>query len=284
MGPGHSAELVAVRELARAAGGILMENLGDVGRIEQKAATEFVTDVDRMAEDMLLERLARLYPDDRVLAEESGARESAGAATGRTWYVDPLDGTTNYAHGHPFFAVSIACADIDGLRVGAVYAPYIDELYLAERGRGAVLERPAAGGAGRRLGPLSAVPLERALLATGFPYLRDETVDLNTGLVRDFLKAPCHGIRRGGSAALDLAHVAAGTLDGFWEFHLRPWDSAAGTLIAREAGAVVTDVTGRGAAMHYENILAAAPGLHARMVALLGGRLPRREPAGKEAL
>lgn len=283
MVPEHSSDLALVRDLALAAGTILMEHLGRIGTIEPKTATEFVTDVDRMAEDMLLAELGRHYPDDRVLAEESGARESAGTATGRTWYVDPLDGTTNYAHGHPFFAVSIACADAAGLRLGAVFAPYIDELYLAERGRGAVQERPVARES-RTLGPLEEVPLERALLATGFPYLRDQTVDLNTQLVRDFLKAPCHGIRRGGSAALDLAHVAAGKLDGFWEFHLRPWDSAAGTLIAREAGAVVTDIAGRAAAMHYENILAAAPGLHTQMVALLAGRHPQRNAAGNEAL
>jgi len=260
-----SADLAAVRNLALQAGEILLDSLGKVMRIEQKSATEFVTDVDRRVEDMLIGEIQKRFPGDSILAEESGASQGSGE---RTWYVDPLDGTTNYAHGYPFFSVSIACADSTGLRFGAVYAPYLDELYLAEAGQGAMLERPLHRES-RDLPKREAVPLDQALLATGFPYVRDVTVDRNTGLVGDFLKARCHGVRRGGSAAVDLVHVAAGKLDGYWEWRLRPWDTAAGTLVAREAGALVTDFAGRDISIPVEHILAAAPGLHDRMREIL---------------
>jgi len=260
-----SSELATVRDLALQAGEILLGSLGKVMRIEQKAATEFVTDVDRRVEDMLIAELNRRFPGESILAEESGAKQGSGD---RTWYIDPLDGTTNYAHGYPFFSVSIACSDSAGLRYGTVFAPYLDELYLAEDGRGAVLERPGHGEI-RDLPKRDSVPLDRALLATGFPYVRDETVDRNTALVGDFLKAHCHGVRRGGSAAIDLAHVAAGKLDGYWEWRLRPWDTAAGTLVAREAGALVTDFAGRDISIPVEHIVAAAPGLHERMREIL---------------
>ncbi|MEN8006447.1 MAG: inositol monophosphatase family protein [Candidatus Krumholzibacteriota bacterium] len=260
-----SADLTAVRDLALQAGDILLDSLGKIERVEQKTATEFVTDVDRRVEDMLIAGLDRRFPGEAILAEESGAKPGDGD---RTWYVDPLDGTTNYAHGYPFFSVSIACGDRDGLRLGAVFAPYLDELYLAEAGRGARLERPRHRTT-RSLDRSEPVTLERALLATGFPYVRDEVVDLNAGLARDFLKARCHGVRRGGSAAVDLVHVACGKLDGYWEWRLRPWDTAAGTLVAREAGALVTDFTGRDIPIPTAHIVAAAPGLHGRMLEFL---------------
>ncbi len=258
-------QLGATRDLVLRAGGLLLENLGAAGLVEAKDGTEFVTAMDRRSEDLLLEGLGTLFPDDAVRTEESDGRTGS---SGRTWHLDPLDGTTNYAHGHPFFAVSAACVDGDGLALGAVYAPYLDELYLAARGEGAVLERPRHG-TSTVLAPRSPVALSEALVATGFPYVRDGLVDRNAALVRDFLKAPCHGVRRAGSAAIDLSHVAAGKLDGYWEFRLRSWDTAAGTLIAREAGVRVTGVDGAEAPLHWEHILAAPPGLHAEMAALL---------------
>ena len=256
-----SAELAAVRDLALQAGEILLDSLGKVERIEQKIATEFVTDVDQRVEDMLIEGLKRRFPGEAILAEESGDIQGR---TDRTWYIDPLDGTTNFVHGYPFFSVSIACGDSAGLKYGVVFAPYLDELYLAEAGQGAMHERPGHGES-RNMPRRGSVSLDRALLATGFPYVRDETVDRNTDLVRDFLKARCHGVRRGGSAAIDLVHVASGKLDGYWEWHLRPWDTAAGALVAREAGALVTDFTGRDISIPTEHVVAAAPGLHDRM-------------------
>jgi len=259
------ADLEAARDLALVAGTGLLEQLGEAGAVEQKAATEFVTEADRTAEEIIVKGLQDRFPGDHILTEEAG---SLLGETSRTWYIDPLDGTTNFAHGFPFFAVSMACGDDSGLLLGVVYAPYLDELYLAVRGGGAVLERPRENE--RKVLPRrSPVDLSMSLLATGFPYVRDELVDRNTSYVADFLKAPCHGVRRAGSAAVDLCQVAAGRLDGYWEFKLRAWDTAAGTLIAREAGVTVSDITGREEALHTANILAAAPGLHGQMVDIL---------------
>lgn len=268
-------QLLRLRELVLVAGGVLLDRMGHIRRIEAKGATEFVTDVDRRVEELILQGLARDFPDDAVLAEESGAH--SGGAGGRTWYIDPLDGTTNFAHGYPIFAVSAGCAGPHGLELGAVFLPYLDELYLAHRGGGAVLERPHHH-TSVELEPRKPVELERALLATGFPYVRDGVVDRTLAAVGAFLRAPCHGIRRGGSAAADLAHVAAGRLDGYFELRLRPWDTAAGTLIAREAGVVVTDLAGVPVAVPDLGVVAAAPGLHARMLMVLA------ETAGPEPM
>ncbi len=260
-------ELVILRTLAIEAGRMLLAslgNLGSLGRIEAKTATEFVTDVDRRVEDLVLAGLARHFPADAVLAEESG--DHAGTPGGRTWYIDPLDGTTNYAHGHPIFAVSAGCAGPDGLELGAVFLPYLDELYLARRGGGATLERPRCGEPPRPLARRTPVDVKAALLATGFPYVRDNNVDRTLAAVGALLKAPCHGIRRGGSAAADLVHVAAGKMDGYFELRLRPWDTAGGTLVAREAGVIVTDLAGIEVAVPSPTIVAAAPGLHAQMM------------------
>jgi len=264
-----SAELAAARDLALQAGTILLDSLGKVEKIEQKTATEFVTDVDHRVEDMLIAGILERFPGVAILAEESLSHEVPGD---RTWYIDPLDGTTNFAHGYPFFSVSIAYGGPSGLECGVVFAPYLDELYLAQAGQGAGLERPRHGEM-RALAPLQPVSMEQALLATGFPYVRDEIVDRNTMLVRDFLKARCHGVRRAGSAAIDLSHVAAGKLDGYWEWKLRPWDTAAGALIAREAGALVTDFSGADIQIPTAHILAAPPGLHDQMRNILGSVL-----------
>ena len=264
--------LTIVKNLALEAGRILLASFDQVGTVSRKRATELVTDLDGRVEEMLLEAMQRHFPEDRVLAEETG--DHAGGS-GRTWYIDPLDGTTNYAHGLPTFAVSIACGDAEGLQLGCVYAPYLDEMYLALRGDGAVLERPRHE-TSRILRVSRPEVIEDALLATGFPYERDQKVDLATGLVNTFLKKRCHGVRRAGSAAVDLAHVAAGKLDGYWELNLRPWDTAAGTLVAREAGALVSTFAGDEIALPHESIIAAGPALHARLLEVI-------RPAWQEA-
>jgi len=263
--PDLKAQLTLVRNLALEAGRILLANFDQVGTVNRKRATELVTDLDGRVEEMLLESLQIHFPADRVLAEETG--EYAGGS-GRTWYIDPLDGTTNYAHGLPTFSVSIACSDAQGLQLGCVYAPYLDEMYLATQGGGALLERPGHD-TRRTIGTTRIEAVEDALLATGFPYERDQKVDLATGLVNTFLKRRCHGVRRAGSAAVDLAHVAAGKLDGYWELNLRPWDTAAGILLAREAGALVTDFAGEDIALPHESIIAASPALHRQMLAVI---------------
>ncbi len=264
-------QLNIVRQLALDAGETLLESFDKVGTVSRKDATELVTELDGRVEEQLLVGLRRHFPDDRVLAEETGDHDGL---SGRTWFVDPLDGTTNYAHGLPTFAVSIACGTAEQLQLACVYAPYLDELYLATFGGGARLERPRH----QTSCPLQATgvqEIEDALLATGFPYVRDAKVDLMTGLTADFLKARCHGVRRAGSAAVDLAHVSAGKLDGYWELNLRPWDTAAGTLLAREAGAVVTGFEGVGEAIHHQSIVAAAPALHARLLPIIQAALPK---------
>ncbi len=264
-----AAELGALQKLVIEVGSEIGKRLHTVHSIAAKAGTEFVTDTDRLSEDLVLAGLARLFPGEPVVAEESGNHPGEG---GRTWYVDPLDGTTNFAHGYPFFCVSIGAVDESGLVLGAVCAPALEECYLAGRGLGARLVQPRTG-AQMALPPRLEVDLAEALLATGFPYVRDELVGRNTELVRKFLEAPCHGVRRGGSAALDLCHVAAGRLDGYWEFRLRPWDTAAGVLVARECGATVTQADGKAVTLPYASVLAAPPALHATMLELLGGAL-----------
>jgi myo-inositol-1(or 4)-monophosphatase len=259
-------ELETVRTIVLRAGSHLLREDGRFGTIDYKSATELVTDLDRLVERQIVSDLVRDFPADAIVAEEGSG--SGEGTSGRTWYIDPLDGTTNYVHGYPFYAVSLGCTQGDSLLLGAVYAPYLDELYLAKQGAGARLERPRAG-ARHPLPQRVPVCLERALLATGFPYIRDETVLRNTEYVKKFLLSQCHGVRRGGSAAIDLCHVAAGKLDGYWEMNLRPWDVAAGTLVAREAGAVVTDFQGRAGFLSGETIVAAAPELHEKMKAIL---------------
>ncbi|MEZ4388377.1 MAG: inositol monophosphatase family protein [Candidatus Krumholzibacteriia bacterium] len=253
-----SEELAAIRRVAVEAGDVLLAHHGQVHRVDRKSAVELVTDVDRRSEALILTALAQLFPDDAVEAEEGGRQ---AGRSGRRWYVDPLDGTTNFVHGYSHFAVSIACCDDSGPCLGAVYAPYLDELYLARRGAGAVLARPRAG-TERPLAGRGPVAFGDALLATGFSYTRDERIDRVCEVVRRCLRAGCHGVRRAGSAALDLSHVGAGRLDGYFELTLRPWDVAAGTLICREAGVTVSDFAGQALPLPCVSVLAAAPGLH----------------------
>ncbi len=267
MPAGEARELELLRRAVLPAGQRLLAQQGQLREIAYKSATEVVTDLDRAVERELVGALGRFFPGDAIEAEEGGGH---GGDSGRTWYLDPIDGTTNYVHDYPFYCVSVACAQDSELLWAAVYAPYLDELYLAARAGGARLERPRAGEA-RALARREPVALTRALLATGFPYRRDELVARNAAHMQRFLMLGCHDVRRGGSAALDLCHVGAGKLDGYWEMSLRVWDCAAGTLVAREAGAVVTDFAGQGGLLSGQSILAAAPGLHAEMQAQLRG-------------
>lgn len=258
-------ELEELRRLVLEASEVILAQVRAVHELDPKAGTEFVTETDRRSEELVLAGLARLFPGEPVMAEESGDHAGRGE---RTWYVDPLDGTTNFAHGYPFFCVSVGARDAAGMQLAAVCAPALGECYLAGRGLGASVLLTATGRESP-LGQLKPVSLDRALLATGFPYVRDELVARNTELVRSFLQAPCHGVRRAGSAALDLCHVAAGRLDGYWEFRLRPWDTAAGILVARECGAIVTEADGTAQEHPYRSILAAAPDLHGQMARVI---------------
>ena len=248
-----------LERLARQAGDILRAGYAREHKVEYKGAIDLVTEVDHASEDFLLGEIGRLFPGHRIVSEEAGL---VPGAPDRTWYVDPLDGTVNYAHGIPFFCVSIAYAENGVVTLGAVYDPMRDELFSAERGRGAGLN-------GNRLQASGAVDLSQSLLVTGFPYDIRTTPHNNLDHYARFAVLS-QGVRRLGSAAIDLCYVAAGRFDGYWELSLKPWDAAAGALIASEAGATVTTLYGgRDILTPPCSLLAAAAGLHPSMKAIL---------------
>lgn len=219
-------------DLARASGEILRAGYGQDHQVHYKGLIDLVTEVDRKSENMLLERIRARFPQDAIITEESGKFEGA---TGRSWIIDPLDGTVNFAHGVPIFSVSIAYAVDHQVTLGVVYDPLRDECFSAERGRGAWLN-------GQPISPSAEINLQTALLVTGFSY-DPEIRDLNLSYFIHFVKR-AQAVRRLGSAALDMCYVACGRLDGYWELRLRAWDIAAAALIAQEAGATVTDLQG----------------------------------------
>jgi myo-inositol-1(or 4)-monophosphatase len=225
--------LKAAIETAREAGAVLREEFDRPKRISYKGEVDIVTESDRRSEAIIVARLKERYPGHAIVAEEGGG--AAGAGAKYCWYVDPLDGTTNFAHGYPCFAVSIGLSEDGELIAGAVLNPVSNELFSAARGEGAWLnERPIR---------VSAVEkLATSLVATGFPtHHRKRSANIN--YYWEFTLRS-HGVRRDGAAALDLCSVACGRFDAFWEFNLKPWDTAAGALIVREAGGIVTDLGG----------------------------------------
>jgi myo-inositol-1(or 4)-monophosphatase len=241
----------ACADAARLGGAVLRERWGLVRTVDKKGTIDLVTDADRASEAAVLGLLAGRFPGAGLLAEESGRSGGAGALR---FIVDPLDGTTNYAHGVPHFAVTVAAEDHGGLAAGATYDPLRDELFLAARGGGATLN-------GAPIHHSGCAALLDALLVTGFAY----DIHLDHRRALDLFEAfvtRSRGVRRFGSAALDLAYVACGRFDGFWESKLKPWDLAAGVLIAREAGALATDLDGGARMLESGGIIAAAPGLH----------------------
>lgn len=217
-------------EAARAAGLVLLEKAQEGFRIEYKAAVNLVTDADHAAEDCIVSAIRRSFPSHRLLAEEGGA--AAPSTSPCQWIIDPLDGTTNFAHGFPFYAVSIGLEYAGSCVLGVVLDPVRNELFTAELGRGAFLN-------GKRIRVSETEKLDQALLVTGFAYdIRDNPNNNLDHFTRLSLHA--QGVRRTGSAALDLCYVAAGRFDGFWEIKLNPWDMAAGFVILQEAGGLVT--------------------------------------------
>jgi myo-inositol-1(or 4)-monophosphatase len=243
-------ELLATASLAaRAAGQLLAARFLDERTVELKGGIDLVTDADRAAEESVLGILRDRYPDHSILAEESGASRGSGIR----WLVDPLDGTTNYAHQVPHFCVSIAAQSGEGLLAGVVYDPMRDECFEAALGYGATLN-------GRPLRCSPAKDLHRALLCTGFPYDVREQPDRPVGLFSHLIRR-AQGIRRMGSAALDLAYVAAGRFDGFFEFGLKPWDIAAGALLVQEAGGRAARIDGAPLELALGDVLASGAGL-----------------------
>lgn len=250
-------ELDFARKIAVRAGDFLLRNQGRPRSIRFKEGRgNLVTEMDHASEEMIVRAIRRRFPDHAVVAEESGAR---GDSPFR-WYVDPVDGTTNYAHGFPIWGVTLAYEAHGRIEAGATYAPGVGELFWASRGGGAYRN-------GKRMRVSSAARLDDALLCTGFPYqLRHRRRNLK--YFTEFLFR-ARAIRRVGAASVDLGWTACGVFDGFWEMRLGPWDMAAGILMLEEAGARLTDFQGGAVSVTRGEVLAANPRLHGRMLAVL---------------
>lgn len=246
--------LGAAVHIARQAGALLLPYFHRRVAVEYKGDVDLVTEADRASEAFILGQLRAYFPDHAVLAEESGGY--SGDSVYR-WYVDPLDGTTNFAHGFPVFAVSIALEQGNEIVLGVVYDPTRDELFVAEKRAGARLN-------GQLLHVSRVARLEEALVTTGFPS-RKRHKNPNIHFYHQ-LNMRSHGVRRPGSAALDLAYVAAGRMDGFWEINLKPWDLAAGKLLVQEAGGCVTDLLGQPHRLDSPSIAASNRLLHNQLV------------------
>lgn len=257
-------ELVEVcAEAARRGGEVLRARWGQARTVELKGGIDLVTDADRASEAAVLGFLRERFPGASILAEESG--RSGQPAAGLQFVVDPLDGTTNYAHGLPHFAVTVSALDAGGIAAGATLDPLRGELFTAGRGLGAFVSGP---GGEARLAPSGRDALLGALLVTGFPYDIHAHHGFALRLFGAFVTR-ARGVRRFGSAALDLAWVACGRFDGFWEQKLKPWDVATGILLCREAGAPVTDLEGGQSMLETGDILAASPRLHPALQAVV---------------
>ncbi len=247
------------QKISYVAGEIQKESYGKTGlRIEHKGRTDIVTEVDIKCEKAIIDSIVSEYPNHGILAEEGGGKKSDGEYL---WIIDPLDGTTNYAHGFPIFCVSVALACNGQVIAGSVYDPLRDEMFSAALGEGATLN-------GNPIKVTVAAKMEEALIATGFPY------DVKTNPknnIDNFKRVvmECQAVRRPGSAAIDLVYVACGRVDAFWEQRLKPWDMAAGQLIVSEAGGTVTDMKGEQLDLYGETICVANATLHPQLLALL---------------
>ncbi len=251
-------------EIAREAGALLMEFFRRRVKIEYKGDADLVTEADRTSEKLILERIRRQWPSHEVIGEEGAHVETGGDYR---WYVDPLDGTTNFAHGFPVFCVSLGLAFQGQRKAAVVYDPTRDELFAAERGKGAVLN-------GEKIEVSKTPVLKQSLVATGFPsHKRHKNPNI---YFYHQLTLRSHGVRRAGSAALDLTSVAAGRLDGFWEFNLNAWDTAAGILIVEEAGGKVSGFRGEESVVTDRDVVASNGLIHAELLhefeEIFGGR------------
>lgn len=254
---------------ARAAGRVIQRHVNRIEglAVQSKERNDFVSEVDRQAEQEIIRILRRSYPQHAILAEESGERSGDECR----WIIDPLDGTTNYLRQFPHYAVSIGFERAGRLELGVVYDPRKEELFTAARGEGALLD-------GRRIRVSRMPGLEGALLGTGIPFRAQHDMEQYLATLKAMAQDSA-GIRRAGSAALDLAYVAAGRLDGFWEFALNPWDVAAGVVLVVEAGGRVGDLSGGSDYLRSGDILAASPKVFEAMNASLR---PLRQPAPKQ--
>ncbi len=248
-------------EAARTAGKYLRQHLGRARDIQQKGGEEknLVTEVDRHSEEIIIGIISKHYPQHDILAEESGSKPKR--TSDYRWIIDPLDGTTNFTHGFPVFSVSIGVEYKGAIIAGVIYDPNFDEIFTAERGKGAALN-------GKRMRVSAIGDLGRSMLVTGFPYNITENPNRAIEHFVQFLMAS-QAVRRMGSAAIDLAYVAAGRYEGFWEVALNPWDMAAGALLVEEAGGRLTDFSGKPFSIYRKEILATNGLVHAAMMEVL---------------
>ena len=245
-------------EAALAAGRIQKERADNIGEIHYKGEINLVTEVDLLCEKEIIGRIKKEFPGHAILAEESGA--TAGDAD-HLWVIDPIDGTVNYAHGYPCYCVSIGYQCRGEVVVGVIYNPCLDELFVAEKGKGATLN-------GKPISVSTTTELKKSLLATGFAYDINQSSINNLDHFQNFIKA-CQALRRPGSAAMDLCYTAMGRFEGFWEPKLHPWDYAAGWLMVEEAGGQVTRFDGSPFQMGDRSVLASNSHIHQAMVDLL---------------
>jgi myo-inositol-1(or 4)-monophosphatase len=244
--------------VARKAGELLAEKFNQKHQITFKGEINLVTEADKMSEDLIITAIRRRYPNHGILSEESAAQNEAAKMR---WIIDPLDGTTNYAHGFPIFCVSIALEIDSDVALGVIYDPLRKDLFVAVHDEGAYLNE-------HKLHVSSIPELSHSLLATGFPYDIRESKDNNLDYFNSLAKK-AQAIRRAGAAALDLAYVAAGRFDGFWELKLMPWDMAAGCLMVKEAGGVISNLSGGKWIVGDPNVLATNGLIHSRMLKAL---------------
>lgn len=264
----HPVINIAVKA-ARRAGQIINRASNDIDslKVSSKQPNDFVTEVDRAAEAAIIEVLQEAYPNYGILAEESGSTPARnGGDTEYQWIIDPLDGTTNFIHGLPQYAISIALARGNILEHAVVYDPNRNELFTASKGSGAFLNE-------RRIRVSRRIRLNEALIGTGFPYREFDKIDLYLSIFKELAEKTA-GQRRPGAASLDLAYVACGRYDGFWEFGLAPWDMAAGALLISEAGGLVSDLRGEANYLETGNIIAGTPKIFAPLLKLIEEKLP----------
>lgn len=248
---------------ARRAGSVInrASNNLDVIKVERKQQNDFVSDVDRAAEQAIIEVLLDAYPTHSILAEEGGSRGDSEFQ----WIIDPLDGTTNFLHGFPQYAISIALRHNGTITQGVIYDPVNNDLFTASRGVGAFLND-------RRIRVTKRVNLQDALLTTGLPFRDFQHLDAYMAMLKDMLPR-CAGVRRPGAASLDLAYVACGRFDAFFELGLSPWDIAAGVLLVQEAGGLVSDVAGNENYLDSGNVVAGSPKIFAQILQVLAPHL-----------
>ena len=260
----HATLNIAVKAARRAATVINRASTQlDLLTVQSKSPNDFVTEVDRAAEQAIIEVLRDAFPGHGILAEESG---ESGPESEFTWIIDPLDGTTNFIHGLPQYAVSIAQTKNGVLEHAVVYDPNTNEMFTASRGAGAFLND-------RRIRVSRRTRLNESLIGTGFPFRQFDHVDAYLAMFKELTQKTA-GIRRPGAAALDLAYVAAGRLDGFWEMGLSPWDMAAGVLLIQEAGGLVSDLSGEGNHLTTGNVVAGTPKIFGQLLPIIQSYRP----------